>query len=145
MSPDREKKWSALAGNINLRLSETMRRGYRWTWRGAGLAHATDRPSSRRYSYRFVLLPLRAHSMPVRRCLSRLCFVETCSQTAGRKIDGDQFRCADKEYLRLARKIFAPGCVYRWWEKNRSPRRWRIDAYPLPGKIFETFFETGDE
>lgn len=35
MSPDREKKWSALAGNINLRLSETMRRGYRWTWRGS--------------------------------------------------------------------------------------------------------------
>lgn len=26
--PNREKKWSALAGNINLRLSETMRREY---------------------------------------------------------------------------------------------------------------------
>lgn len=29
--PNREKKWSALAGNINLWLSETMRREYNWT------------------------------------------------------------------------------------------------------------------
>lgn len=153
--PNREKKWSALAGNINLRLSETMRREYSWMWRGAGLAHATYR-SSRRYS--LALSFSLSRTFFIRRVF-RLCFsVKTCFQSAAFSRPKNRrrsiFRRADKEYLWLAacilvRKMLAPSCVYRWWEKNRRnplTRRWCIDStYRLPGKIFQALFTAKSE